>query len=195
MRHWPKIPDTYWGGNPLEPKRYIFLRRRSALGARLLGVVVAVVLVGLPAELERGVAAEPEAGQEGAAVWVAAVDGPMRAPAAQVRSASLTSPTAPALRPFGYAPDELQAFAASAYQMIVIRERWRPVLERAAAASADEAAKARHAQAIELAQAVRERGLTTARYREIFNTAQRAPAFKAYLLTLVRQADNTAFTN
>jgi hypothetical protein len=178
----------------LEPKRYIFLHRRRALGARLLGAVVAVVLVGLPAELERGVAAEPEAGQEGAAVWVATVDGPMRAPAAQVQPASLTPPSALAARPGGYGTDELQAFAASAFQMIVIRERWLPVLERAAAASAEEAAKAQHAQAIELAQAVRQRGLTPARYREIFDTAQRDPQFKAYLLTLVRKA-NTAFTN
>lgn len=194
MRHGLTIPDTYWGGNPLEPKRYIFLHRRRALGARLLGAVVAVVLVGLPAELERGVAAEPEAGQEGAAVWVATVDGPMRAPAAQVQPASLTPPSTLASRPGGYGPDELQAFAASAYQMIVIRERWLPVLERAAAASTEEAAKARRAQAIELAQAVRQRGLTPARYREIFDTAQRDPQFKAYLLTLVRQA-NIAFTN
>jgi hypothetical protein len=173
----------------LEPKRYIFLRRRRALGARLLGVAVAVVLVGLPAELERGVAAEPEAGQEGAAVWVAAVDGPM--PSAQVQPTSLTAPPVRAVRPGGYNEGELQAFAASAYQMIVIRERWRPVLERAAAASAEDEAKARHAQAIELAQAVRARGLTPAQYREIFNTAQHDPAFKAYLLSLVRRADAT----
>jgi hypothetical protein len=177
----------------LEPKRYIFLRRRRALGVRLLGVAVAVALVGLPAELERGVAAEPEAGQEGAAVWVATVDGPMHAPVAKAEKAALTSPDAPAARA-GYGSEELRAFAASAYQMIVIRERWRPVLERADAASAEEAAKARHAQAIELAQAVRERGLTPGRYREIFNTAQRNPAFKAYLLTLVRKAD-ASFVN
>src|SRR5690606_1911060 len=139
-------------------------------------------------------AAELEAGQEGAAVWVATADGPARAPVAEVQPAALTSPTGPAVRSSGYAPGELQAFAVSAYQMLVIRERWRPVLEHAAATGTEEAAKARHAQAVELAQAVRARGLTPARYREIFNTAQRDPQFKAYLLTLVRRAD-TAFAN
>lgn len=170
------------GPESVEPKRYIFLRRRRALGARLLGLAVSVVIVGLPAELERGVAAEPEAGMEGGPVRVAALDPQDVRPPARAAAPELAWRRR-------YGDGALRAFAASAAQMIAIRERWRPVLDRAAASGPEEAAKVRREQGLELAGAVRERGLTPARYREIFDAAQQDPALKSYLLSLVRTAD------
>lgn len=195
--------------------RYIFLRkRRLFLNARLAGLVAAVGLIGIPAELENGIAAEPG---EGGAGWVTTIEpaagGPTviaaspkpipaqpaaeaQAPAAPPRAESAPQITAslPSPRPAETGdrdPAVLQAFAASAYDMIAIGERWRPVIERATTLGPEEAAKARRAQAAEMAEAVRNRGLTLARYREIFQAAQKDPQFKSYLLSLVRAVDMT----
>lgn len=189
----------------VEPKRYIFLKKRRATETRLLGVAMALILIGLPVELERGVAAEPDASEQ--AGWITTVEPAGSATTAETTAGAVTPKTpeavaeatapsrAEAIVPVsvhsasGYDDGVLQAFAASAYQMIVIRDRWRPVVERAAASGPEEAAKARHAEAAELVQAVHGQGLSATRYREIFNAAQKNPALKSYLLSLVRTVD------
>ena len=200
----------------MKPK-YIFLRkRRLFLNARMAGVIAAATLIGIPAELENGIAAEPGEGTGWVTTVEPAAGGPVSmadtaksrptpapppaeaelartppqpAPAPQV-TASLPTPEAPDGSVYRD-PAMLQAFAASAYDMIAIGERWRPVIERATALGPDEAAKARRAQATEMAEAVRNHGLTLARYREIFQAAQKDPRFKSYLLSLVRSVDMT----